>query len=156
LESLLHTFHNHVQALRLERQGLRADVATQRAHLSVAHHMTPGQAYEVATRRLAALDESLRQTSASLMPDHLIEALANFLNAPEPALSLAPFSITVDRLGIVRDQSDDDFSVHTLSFPELTARDQRQHLAMLVRINREEASEAVEMVRDQQHRFMLI
>ena len=155
-ESLLHTFRHHVEALRLERQGLRADVSSQRTELLVAHHMTPGREYEMATRHLAELDASLRQTSASLMPDQLIEALASFLSAPEPALSLAPFSITVDRLGIVRDQSGDDFNVHTLSFSELTARDQRQHLAMLARISRTEACAAVEMVRDQQHRFMLI
>ena len=46
--------------------------------------------------------------------------------------------------------------VHTLNFPELTARDRRLHLAMLARISRDEALEAVEMVRDQLHRFMLI
>jgi hypothetical protein len=71
-------------------------------------------------------------------------------------LHLSPVSITVDRLGIVRDQASDDVNVHTLNFPELTARDKRQHLAMLARISRDEALEAVEMVRDQQHRFMLI
>ena len=90
------------------------------------------------------------------MPEQLLEALAEFLAAPEPALHLSPVSITVDRLGIVRDQASDDVNVHTLNFPELTARDKRQHLAMLARISRDEALEAVEMVRDQQHRFMLI
>jgi predicted amino acid-binding ACT domain protein len=64
-------------------------------------------------------------------------------------------TITVDRLGIVA-MTPADLSAHTLNFPELTARDRRLHLAMLARIRRDEAVEAVEMVRDQQHRFMLI
>ncbi len=89
------------------------------------------------------------------MPAHLISAPADYLRAPEPALHLTPVR-TVDRLGVIRDEISDDFSTHTLNFPELTARDRRLHLAMLARISRDEALEAVEMVRDQQHRFMLI
>lgn len=38
----------------------------------------------------------------------------------------------------------------------LSARDKRHYLVILARISRDEALEAVEMVRDQQHRFMLI
>jgi hypothetical protein len=156
LESLLHTFRTHVQALRHEREGLRADASVERAHLTVLHGTTPGREYEVGTRHLADLDSKLRQTAESLMPEQLVAALAEFLKAPEPALHLEPVSITVDRLGIVSDQPVDDVNVHTLNFPELTARDKRLHLAMLARISRDEALEAVEMVRDQQHRFMLI
>lgn len=156
LESLLHTFHAHVDSLRLERQGLRADISAQRAHLTIVHGSTPGQKYEVQTRHLAELDASLRQRTESLLPEQLIQALAEFLRAPEPALHLLPVSITVDRLGIVRDQTGDDLNVHTLNFPELTARDKRLYLAMLARISRDEALEAVDKVRDQQHRFMLI
>ena len=156
LESLLHTFHDHVQSLRLERQGLRSDASIQRAHLAVLRGTTPGQEYIVGSRHLAELDARLHQSSESLMPAQLLEALAEFLAAPEPALHLSPISITVDRLGIVRDQTSDDINLHTLNFSELTARDKRQHLTMLARISRDEALEAVEMVRDQQHRFMLI
>ena len=156
LESLLHTFHAHVDTLRQERQGLRADVSVERAHLTVLHGTTPGHEYAVRTRHLAELDTRLRENVESLMPEQLLEALADFLQAPEPALHLAPVSITVDRLGVVRDRPSDDINVHTLNFPELSTRDQRQHLAMLARISHDEALEAVEMVRDQQHRFMLI
>ena len=84
----------------------------------------------------------------------LVDALAEYLQSPEPALHLTPVSITIDRLGVVRDDLTQD--AHTLNFPELTARDRRLHLAMLAKISRDEALEAVEMVRDQQHRFMLI
>ena len=156
LESLLQTFHAHVDSLRLERQGLRTDISIQRAHLTIVHGTTPGHDYAMQTRHLAELDACLRQSSESLMPEQIIQALAEFLRAPEPALHLVPASITVDRSGIVCDPSDDDINVQTLNFAELTTRDKRLYLAMLARISRDEALEAVEKVRDQQHRFMLI
>lgn len=156
LESLLHTFSAHVEALRQEREGLRADVSVGRSHLTVLRGTTPGPEYEVRTRQLADLDARLRQNVESLMPEQLLASLAEFLRSPEPALSLAPVSITVDRLGIVREETSQDVDVHTLNFPELSARDKRLHLVMLAKISRDEALEAVEMVRDQQHRFMLI
>jgi hypothetical protein len=156
LESLLHTFHAHVEALRHEREGLRADVSAERAHLTVLRGSSGGREYEVSTRHLSELSNRLRQSAESLLPEHLLAALAEYLQAPEPALHLTPVSITVNRLGVVRDEPDGDLDAHTLNFPELTARDRRLHLAMLARINRDEALEAVEMVRDQQHRFMLI
>lgn len=156
LESLLHSFRSHLDVLRHERDGLRADASVERAHLTVLRGTSGGPAYEVGTRHLAELDKRLRQCADALMPEHLLDALADYLRSPEPALHLTPVSITVDNLGIVRPDEPEDFNLHTLNFPELTARDRRLHLAMLARINRDEALEAVEMVRDQQHRFMLI
>lgn len=156
LESLLHTFHAHVKGLRDEREGLRANVSSERAHLAVLRNTSGDRERSVGTRHLKELDARLRQTAESLMPEHLLGALAEYLRSPESALHLSPVSITVDRLGIVSDEGDDGINIHTLNFPELTARDRRLHLAMLVRINRDEALEAVELVRDQQHRFMLI
>ena len=156
LESLLQTFHSHVKVLRHEREGLRSDVSVERAHLTVLRGSSDGQAYQVSTRHLAELDSQLRTTAESLMPEHLLLALADYLARPESALHLTPVSITVDRLGIVHDAPNGDAAVNTLSFPELTARDRRLHLAMLARINRDEALAAVERVRDQQHRFLLI
>jgi hypothetical protein len=154
LESLLHAFQAHLEALRHERDGLRADASVERTHLTVLH-ATSGREIEVRTRHLAELDARLRQIAETLMPDPLLDALGDFLLKPEPALRLTPFSISVDRLGIVRDPAD-DVSVQTLHFPELSTRDQRLHLAMFVRIRRDEAREAVEAVRDQQRRFMII
>jgi hypothetical protein len=37
------TFHDHVEALRAEREGLRADVSVERAHLTVLRGTTPGR-----------------------------------------------------------------------------------------------------------------
>ena len=156
LDSLLKTFHDHVEALRAEREGLRADLSVERAHLTVLRGKTPGNEHAVHTRHLEELDQRLRQSAESLMPDQLVETLAEFLHAPESSLALTPVTITVDRLGIVSDNGSDDANVHTLDFPELSARDKRHYLVILARISRDEALEAVEMVRDQQHRFMLI
>lgn len=156
LESLLHAFRSHLDALRHERDGLRADASVERAHLTVLRGTSGGPAYEVGTRHLAELDKQLRERADALMPEHLLDTLANYLRSPEPALRLTPVSITVDRLGVVRQDAPDDANLHTLNFPELTARDRRLHVAMLAKISRDEAFEAVEMVRDQQHRFMLI
>ena len=156
LDSLLSTFHDHVEALRAEREGLRADLSVERAHLTVFRGKTPGHEQAVHTRHLEELDQRLRQSAESLMPDQLLEALAEFLHAPEKSLALTPVTITVDRLGIISDSGSQDANVHTLDFPELTARDKRHYLVILARISRDEALEAVETVRDQQHRFMLI
>jgi len=156
LESLLHTFHCHVEVLRHERAGLSAELSVERAHLAVLNGNGGGQEITVATRRLAELDQKLRAQAEALMPEQLITSLAEYLDTPEAALHLTPVAITVDRLGIIRDEPDSFSNIHTLNFPELTARDRRLHLAMLARINRDEALEAVEKVRDQQHRFLLI
>ncbi len=156
LDSLLNTFHDHVEALRAEREGLRADLSVERAHLTVFRGKASGHEQAVHTRHLEELDQRLRQSAESLMPDQLLEALAEFLHTPEKSLALTPVTITVDRLGIVNDSGSQDANLHTLDFPELTARDKRHYLVILARISRDEALEAVEAVRDQQHRFMLI
>ena len=156
LASLLRTFHEHVEALRSERAGLRADASVERAHLTVLHSKAGGEDYAVHSRHLADLDEKLRATGESLMPNQLLQALGDFLRAPEASLCLSPVNITVDRLGIVSDQPADDLNVHTLSFPELRGRDKRQYMVTLARIRRDEAQAAVDIVRDQQRRFMLI
>ena len=156
IDSLLTSFHDHVESLRNERDGMRADLSVERAHLTVLRGRTEGREYEISTRHIAELDARLRESSESLLPENMLQTLADFLHAPEPSLNLAPVSITVDRLGIVSDDKPDDVNVHTLNFPELSSRDKRLHLVMLARIRRDEAREAVEKVRDQQHRFMLI
>lgn len=156
LASLLQTFHSHLEVLRHERQGLCAELAVERAHLTVLRGSSGGREIAVGTRHLSELDAQLRRQAEALAPEHLIDALADYLTTPERVLYLSPVAITVDRLGIIRDEADSLSNIHTLNFPELTARDRRLHLAMLARINREEALEAVEKVRDQQHRFLLI
>ena len=156
LESLLQTFHEHVESLRSEREGLRADAALKRGHLTVLRGKSPGPEYQTRTRQLADLDARLRETAASLMPDQLLAALADYLRQPEASLRLSPVSITVDRLGIVNDQAEDDSNVHTLDFPEFHGRDKRSYMAILARVRRDEAQAAVDLVHDQSRRYMII
>ena len=156
LESLLRTFHDHVETLRSERDGLRADVSMQRAHLTVLRGKSPGPEFATHTRHLAELDARLREKAASLMPDQLLAALADYLREPEASLGLSPVSITVDRLGVVSEQAGDDVNVHTLKFSEFRGRDKRNYMALLARIRRDEAQAAVDLVQDQRRRFMII
>lgn len=156
-DSLLKSFHAHVEALRLEKASLSADCSVERAHLTVLRSQADGREFTVHTRRLQELDAHLRQVAESLMPEQLEEALAAYLLNPEVALRLDPVTINVDRLGVLADpESADPAAVDTISFPELCGRDRRRHLVMLVRINREEARLAVEALLDRKNRFLII
>lgn len=154
-DSLLKSFHSHVEALRQERQSLAADCSVERAHLTVLRGRSEGTEITVSTRRLSDLDAHLRQVAESLMPDQLEGALATYLLAPEKSLRLEPVVLHVDRLGVLSDPASQDDAT-ALAFPELTARDMRRHMVMLARIDREEARQAVEATQDQQRRFLII
>jgi hypothetical protein len=156
LESLLLVFHSHVEMLRDERERLRADLSAERSQRKALRGSSGGEDCAAYTRHLDELDCTLRDKAESLMPEQLVAALANHLRAPETALFLTRVSVAVDRMGIVQERTHDDSDVYALDFPELTTRDRRPHLATLARINRAEAIEAIEMVRDQQRRFMII
>ncbi len=155
LESLLHSFNSHVEALRRERQGLRTDASLEQAQLA-RHCDSADERCTVHTRHLAELDFRLRQSAEALMPENLAQTLIDFLLAPETALRLRPVSVTVDRLGIVHGEADADIQLDTLQFPELITRDRRQHIAMLVTIPCKDALAAVERARDRQHRYLII
>ena len=90
------------------------------------------------------------------MPDQLLAALADYLREPEASLSLSPVSVTLDRLGVVSEQTGDDVNLHTLKFSEFRGRDKRNYMAMLGRIRRDEAQAAVDLVQDQRRRYMII
>lgn len=155
-DSLLKSFHAHVEALRLEKESLAADCSAERSHLTILRGHS-GTEVTVSTRRLAELDAHLHAVAESLMPEQIEEALAAYLRVPEVSLRLDPVNIHVDRSGVVAGpDADGSPDVATLSFPELIGRDQRRHLVMLVRIDREEAQQAVESSLDRQRRFLVI
>lgn len=154
--SLLLTFREHVDTLRAEREGLRTDASLERAHLNIVRGKAPGEEFAVHSRHVEELDARLREMADLLMPEQQLAALCAFLSRPEQSLGLTPTRITIDRLGIVSEQSADGINVHTLNFPELRGRDKRQYAIMLARIPRDEAQAAVEAVRDQQRRYMII
>ena len=78
MESLLMTFREHVDALRLERDGLRADASMERAHLTVLRGKTPGGDVALHTRHLDDLEARLRDKAESLMPDQILDSPGGF------------------------------------------------------------------------------
>lgn len=153
-DSLLKSFHAHIEALRQEKGSLAADVSAERAHITILRGHSEDTELAVSTRRLRQLDAHLREVADSLMPDPLEEALAAFLLKPEMSLHLCPVTINVDSLGVVAEPDSADAT--PISFPELCGRDRRRHLVTLARIDREEARQAVESTLDRQRRFMII
>jgi hypothetical protein len=156
LDSLLLTFREHVDALRRERDGLRADASAGRTQLNLERSQPAGEKAAAEARHLAELETRLRTTAESLMPDQLLETLADYLMQPEASLSTSAMRVTVDRLGVICEPDPDDINVSTIDFPEIRGRDQRIYMVTLARISRPEAEAAVDRVRDQQRRFMLI
>lgn len=153
-DSLLQSFHAHLEALRQEKEALAADRSVEQTHLTILRGHAGADDITVSTRHLDELDAHLRSVAESLMPEQLEEALAAYLLKPEISLRLDPVTLKVDRLGVVTPADAPDAT--TLSFPELCGRDRRRHLVMLARIGRDEAREAVESTLDRQRRFLVI
>ncbi len=158
LDSLLNSFRAHVDTLRAEREELRTEATAARGHLTLLRQCSAcGEDVAVQTRRLEELDTRLREDANALQPDHLVDALANFLLIPERSLSLEPVHITVDRVGVVQEPAAASaVDVDTISFPELHARDRRRFVVMYAMVRREEAQQAVEEVKDLQRRYMIL
>lgn len=156
LESLLTAFNAHVAALRNDRQHLRTDLSAEQAQLQRLQRSHRDTEEAEHTRHLLELEVRLGEIAESMMPEHLVEALADFLRHPESALSLTPVAVRIDRLGIVHPQDDGDGQAQTLTFPELSSRDRRLHVATLVRVSRDEARAAVAQAKDRQQRYIIL
>lgn len=137
-DGLLKGFVAHVAEVRAERKELREEEALTRV-LCAARAES-----ESHTRRQAALQERLRKTADTLQPPRLMEALADYLAAPEASLSLNPIKLCVDRAGVIVDSAARPAQADTLRFMELTSRDQRRWVVMIVKVDREEARAAVQ------------
>ena len=104
-------------------------------------------------RRLE-LEERQREAIASLAPERLLDAYAEWLAAAESRVYLKPGEVTVDRMGVIKEAATDERDA-TLRLPELVGRDRRQWTVLLVRVRREDAVEAVRR-RDEANRYLLI
>lgn len=158
-DSLLKSFSAHLNALRAEREDLRAGLSVERAHLTVLRGKTGGAEYAVRTRRVAELDAQLRALAGGLAPSAMIDTLAAFLARPEASMRLEEFSVTVDRLGVEVDPAGADAgasALATLRFPEMVGRDRRRYLVMLATIDVAEAREAVARATESQRRFVVL
>lgn len=156
-DSLIAAFDQHLRAVRGERDRLRDDRAMESAHLAVLRGKSGHDEYAVRTRQVDELDRQLRDVGASLQPAALIDTLAGFLARPEALLRLEPVEVSVDRSGVIRDgAAAARGEADTIGFPELVARDRRRHVVVLARIRREDAVRAVQAIRDQQARYVVI
>lgn len=153
-ESLLKSFKVHLKTLREERQTLRGDRDVERDRLNLLRNSAGEPEMDAHTRRLNALDERLRQIGDLLQPEHLVDALVDFLAHPDSALRLEPFSVTLDRSGAIA--LDQAIGVETLEFRQIVGRDRRRHAALLVHVRREDAAQAMEQAREQRQRYLMI
>lgn len=147
-DGLLKGFVEHVDEVREERQELRDAQSMERARLH-------GPARELHTRRLADLQERLRETSDALQPENLLPALVAHLAAPEASLRLEPVRLWVDRLGVLAEAGADRAHADPLRLVELTTRDLRRWVVMVVRIDRAEARAAVDHF-EERRRYIVI
>jgi hypothetical protein len=106
-------------------------------------------------KSMAAHVADLRSAGNGPAPADLLSLLIECLAAPEAYLRLKPTTLTVDRAGIIRAAGDKEANADTLTFMELTSRDRRRWVVMLVRIEREEARRAVARL-DEARRHIVI
>lgn len=144
-DSLIETFVQHVSEARRQQAGLHQHGVSDSAKAANPHPI----------RRIDALDQRL--ASMAFEPSLLLEALAEFLRRPEQALRLEPVSLRVSRSGVlIEDGRGDTLNSDCIRFVELEARDRRRHLVLPVRIPLDQARQAIERLRAERDRFMLI
>lgn len=154
-DSLLKNFAAQIDSVRSQRQGLHTERDLALGRFAGQHD----DEHQLAayTRTVAELDERIRRMTETLQPKLLVEALAESLMAPDKALHLDPVEIRVDRTGVIAQSGQESGTqIDTLDFPELVGRDRRRHVVMLARIPRTEAEHAIEKIRDEQRRFIII
>lgn len=109
----------------------------------------------VVGERRQELEARQRQAIASLAPENLLDAFADWLAAAGQRLYLKPTEVRVDRMGVIAPDAAAGDGYSTLAFPELVARDRRQWIVLVARIGRQEAREALER-QQQASRYLLI
>ena len=147
-EGLLKNFLAHVDEVREERQELRDAAAFERAK---ARSAGP----ESHTRRLVDLQDRLRTTTDALQPERLLKTLVDHLAIPQSILVIEPVKFWVDRFGILAEGDADKDRADPVRFVELTTRDQRRWVVMVVRIDRDEARAAVARF-EERRRYIVI
>ncbi|MDP1734188.1 MAG: hypothetical protein Q8L44_07465 [Sulfuritalea sp.] len=106
-------------------------------------------------QRKQVLEERQRQAVASLAPERLLQALADWLAAPRERLYLKPTVVSVDRMGVIAPHPGAGGSYSTLTFPELVGRDRRHWIVLVARISRQDARDAL-LRQEQANRYLLI
>ncbi|MDR0564241.1 MAG: hypothetical protein LBG78_04815 [Azoarcus sp.] len=140
-DSLLQTFAGHLDRAREAYTSLQAERELERVRQRTQPTGHEGVAFP--ERRLAALDERLRERFQSLQPGVVIDELARFLMAPEQALALEPVQMWVSRSGVIQEEGAHSEDAMLVRFMELKSRDRRLHLVLPVRIAYDEARQAI-------------
>ena len=143
-DGLARGFAARVAELREERQDARTAWSIEQASAAAGR-----------SERRQGLEERQRQAIASLTPENLLNAFANWLAAPEARLYLKPNEVTVDRMGVIATDPAAGGNFSTLSLPELVARDRRHWIVLVARFSREDAREAL-MRQQQANRYLII
>ena len=132
-----------------------AELRQQRQDARTAWSMEQASAAAGRSERRQLLEERQRQAIASVAPESLLHAYAEWLAAPEAHLYLKPTEVTVDRMGVISSQPAAGGNYSTLNFPELVARDRRHWIVLVARISRQDAKDA--LLRQQQaNRYLII
>ncbi len=139
-DGLARGFAHCVEELRQEHREARTAWQMERASVG---------------ERRQELEERQRLAIASLAPEKLLDAFAEWLAASEQRFYLKPTEVTVDRMGVISPTAAAGDGYSTLNFPELVARDRRQWIVLVARISREDAQEALER-QQQASRYLLI
>lgn len=156
-DSLLRSFAAHVAAVRAEQGDLRQSRELEKIRIQVSRNHMPADWTESHIRYLAGLDDRLRSNAEALLPNALVEALADFLSDPGEALRLERFTLSVDRRGtLARADLTPAGEVSELEFAELVSRDRRKHVVLPVEIWREDAVHAIAHLQDTRAKGMLI
>ncbi len=156
-DSLVRSFAVHVASVRAEQGDLHRSRELEKTRMLASRSHMPATWFESHTRHLAELDSRLRSNAEALLPDALVETLAEFLADPGQALRLEHFSLDVDRRGtIARADLTPAGEVSRLAFAELVSRDRRKHVVLPVSIRREDALLALARLRDERANMVLI
>lgn len=142
-DGLVRGFAHCVAELRQERQDARTAWTVERAGGAVLGE------------RQQLLEERQRRAVASLAPESLLQAFAEWLAAPRERLYLRPTEVTVDRMGVISNEPRGEGNFSTLRFPELVGRDRRQWIVLVTRMRRQDALDALQR-QDRANRYLII
>jgi hypothetical protein len=152
------SFSTHVAALRQERMGLLGDRRVAQAGIGNLRGQAKGEVCALNTRRIEELDARLHAALELLLPENVLDALASSLGQPEQLLRLESVELAVDRAGVLLEPAASGTSLDAkpIEFLELTSRDRRRHVAVLVRVQRADAASSVVAAEARRDRFLII
>ena len=137
-DSIVRSFAAKLAAQRAQRIDLRSEWEQERALV----RGSPDVEAAAHEQRRLEIERQLRESAQSMEPAHVLDALVEWLEAPQASLRLDEVTVTIDPLGTVVAEPTDAGNAHTLRLPILVGRDRRRWIVLMTRIPREEARSA--------------